>query len=171
MVLFATSGLTYVLNMFSFIRRRSAVDLLFYSGRQTRAAYVQHKLRRMGETQGTCRVPEMLGRDDLMWDCTQLVSVSLVTSRDQRDPTGGALTGGDLSGDAPALCQLGTPSQKWTWGLQVTSVWGFVSAAQQQSPRLRGQQLLPKNPLRTTVSKGGCSGMCHCSLMPAGCEG
>lgn len=112
MVLFATSGLTYVLNMFSFIRRRSAVDLLFYSGRQTRAAYVQHKLRRMGKTQGTCRVPEMLGRDDLMWDYTQLVSVSLVTSRDQRDPTGDAPTGEDPTSDVPALCQPDSSSQK-----------------------------------------------------------
>lgn len=122
MVLFATSGLTYVLNMFSFIRRRSAVDLLFYSGRQTRAAYVQHKLRRMGKTRGTCRVPEMLGRDDLMWDCTQLVSISLVTSRDQRDPTSEALTGDDPVGDAPALCQPESPSEKRTWGLQLASV-------------------------------------------------
>lgn len=122
MVLFATSGLTYVLNMFSFIRRRSAVDLLFYSGRQTRAAYVQHKLRRMGKTRGTCRVPEMLGRDDLMWDCTQLVSISLVTSRDQRDPASEALTGDDPIGDAPALCQPESPSEKWSWGLQVASV-------------------------------------------------
>lgn len=122
------------------------MDLLFYSGRQTRAAYVQHKLRRMGKTQGTCRVPEMLGRDDLMWDCTQLVSVSLVTRRDQRDPTGDALTGDDPTGDASALCQPESPSEKWTWALQVASVWGFVSVAQQHSPRMRGQQLLPKNP-------------------------
>lgn len=85
------SGLTYVLNMFSFIRRRSAVDLLFYSGRQTRAAYVQHKLRRMGKTQGTCRVPEMLRCADLMREGSQLVSVSLVTSRDGCAPAGDAL--------------------------------------------------------------------------------
>lgn len=146
MVLFATSGLTYVLNMFSFIRRRSAVDLLFYSGRQTRAAYVQHKLRRMGKTRGTCRVPEMLGRDDLMWDCTQLVSISLVTSRDQRDPTSEALTGDDPVGDAPALCQPEKVLQKSGPGGCSWPVWGFVSAAQQQSPRLRSQQLLPKKP-------------------------
>lgn len=77
MVLFATNRLTYVLNMFSFIRRRSTVDLLFYSGRQTRAAYVQHKLRRRGKTRGTCRVPKLPGRTDLMQYCSQLVSLSL----------------------------------------------------------------------------------------------
>lgn len=48
---------------------------------------------------------------------------------------------------------------------------GIFSAGQQQSPRLRGQQLLPKNPLRMTVNKGGCSEMCCWFLMPAGCEG
>lgn len=104
MVLFATSGLTYVLNMFSFIRRRSAVDLLFYSGRQTRAAYVQHKLRRMGKTRGTCRVPKMLGRADLMRDCSHLVSVSL----DAR------------ARDAPAPCQPENPAERRICLLQVT---------------------------------------------------
>lgn len=52
MVLFARSGLTYVLNMFSFIRRRRAADLLFYSGRKTSAAYVQQKFAGMGRTRG-----------------------------------------------------------------------------------------------------------------------
>lgn len=110
MVLFATSGLTYVLNMFSFIRRRSAVDLLFYSGRQTRAAYVQHKLRRMGKTQGTCSVPKMLGRADLMWDCSQLVSISLDARRDRLA----------RAGDAPILSQPESPSERWICVLQVT---------------------------------------------------
>ena len=116
MILFATSGLTYVLNMFSFIRRRSAVDLLFYSGRQTRAAYVQHKLRRMGKTRGTCRVPEMLGRADLMRDCSRLVSIRLVASGDQHAQ----------ASDAPALCQTESPSERWICVLQVTCFDGAV---------------------------------------------
>lgn len=61
MVLFARSRLTYVLNMFSFIRRRRAADLLFYSGRKTSTAYVQQKFSGTGRTWGAHRAVVMLG--------------------------------------------------------------------------------------------------------------
>lgn len=61
MVLFARSGLTYVLNMFSFIRRRRAADLLFYSGRKTSAAYVQQKFSGMRRTRGARGALVILG--------------------------------------------------------------------------------------------------------------
>lgn len=61
MVLFARSGLTYVLNMFSFIRRRRAADLLFYSGRKTSAAYVQQKFSGTRRTRGARGALVILG--------------------------------------------------------------------------------------------------------------
>lgn len=61
MVLFARSGLTYVINMFSFIRRRRAADLLFYSGRKTSAAYVQQKFSGTRRTRGARGALVILG--------------------------------------------------------------------------------------------------------------
>lgn len=75
----------------------------------------------------------MLGRDDLMWDCTQLVSVSLVTSRDQRDPAGDALTGDDPTGDAPDLCQPEIPQESGPEGCRWT-VCGDLSLLPSSSP-------------------------------------
>lgn len=136
------------------------MDLLFYSGRQTRAAYVQHKLRRMGKTRGTCRVPEMLGRADLMQDCSQLVSISLVASGDRCA----------RAGDAPALCQPESPSERWICVLQVTCfdrAFGWVAGVCLHCPAAASRAEEPtappkkSDPFCTRFTKGSCSEMWH----------